>query len=105
MNHTHISGVISMDRNQLDNSVMISTWPRDVVYSPVPPTANGMGKKAKIVVKVDVNSGIASVRPAARAASRRSSPRCIRLRMSSAMTMPLSTSMPSAMISEAIDMR
>ena len=52
-----------------------------------------------------VSRGRESERPAPTAASRGDAPICMRVRMSSATTMPLSTSMPSAMIMEAIDMR
>jgi hypothetical protein len=64
-----------------------------------------MGVKARTVVRVLVSRGMERVFPASRAASRGSAPISMRVRMSSATTMPLSTSMPRAMIMEAMDMR
>ncbi len=57
------------------------------------------------MVREDVSSGIASVPAVLRQAVRRSSPLSSRFRMSSAVTMPLSTSMPRAMMAEAMEMR
>ena len=105
MNQKHMAGVTYMDRNQDDSSRTITTTGREKAYSPVWPSINSMGMKASMVVREEVSSGIESVRPVSMQARRRSSPRSSRLRMSSAMTIPLSTSMPRAMIEEAIETR
>ena len=64
-----------------------------------------MGVNARMVVSDEVNNGTASDPPASRHACRRSWPRSIRLRMSSATTMALSTSMPRATMVEMIETR
>ncbi len=97
--------VENIARNQDDSNTMMITCPRDMVYSPVPPTARGIGRKARMVVSDAVNNGMARVLPEARTASLRSWPDSRRTRMSSATTMPLSTNMPRAMIIDAMDMR
>ncbi len=83
----------------------MTTIGKEKAYSPVWPSINNMGKNAKMVVKDEVNSGIASVFPVARQAAFLCSPRSSRARISSAMTMPLSTSIPRAMIDDAIETR
>ena len=64
-----------------------------------------MGIKTRMVVKEEVSSGTERVVPVSIQASRFSWPFSRRVRMSSAMTMPLSTSMPSAMMEEAMETR
>ena len=105
MNHTQKAGVMNSDRNQEASSTMVTTCASERVNSPAPPSANAIGTKNRMVVSDEVSSGIARVRPDSIAAAIRSAPDSRRTRMSSAMTMPLSTSMPSAMISAAIDTR
>jgi hypothetical protein len=82
--------------------MMMITWLKERVYSPADPTANIIGKNANMVVNEEVSNGTARLRPAAAQATKRSTPVSKRRRISSATTMPLSTSKPRAMIIAAI---
>ena len=104
-NQTQKSGVTVQDRNQLASSVRMITWASARRNSPVVSGASISGRKASMVVSDDVSSGTASVRLAASAASRRAAPSSMRFLMSSAITTPLSTSRPSAMMMAAMETR
>ena len=105
MNQTQSSGLKHMASAQELSSVIMMTSDMERMYSPELSLASISGIKARIVVRDEVSSGMASVFPVARQAAFRSSPRSRRERISSAMTMPLSTSIPRAMIDDAIDTR
>ena len=75
------------------------------VYSPESLCASIRGKNTRIVVKDDVKSGIASVPPVFLSAPSRSSPSSKRFLKSSAITIPLSTNRPRAIIRVAKDIR
>ncbi len=64
-----------------------------------------MGTNARMVVRDEVRRGMARVFPASKQASRLSCPPCMRVRTSSATTMPLSTNIPRAIMDEAMETR
>ena len=74
-------------------------------YSPAESGASARGMNISTVVIDAISSGMARPRPVLVAASMRSSPWNSRLLISSATTMPLSTSRPSEMIRVASEMR
>ncbi len=94
-----------MERNQEQRSRIMTTMGSEKAYSPVWPSIKSMGRNAKIVVREEVSKGIARVFPASIQAWRLSSPRSKRPRISSATTMPLSTSIPNAIIADAMETR
>ncbi len=77
---------------------MAITWKRGAVYSPVVDCASEMGRNAAAVVSDEINKGTRSSRAEPTAASSGRRPAAICTMIDSAITMALSTSMPSAMI-------
>ncbi len=89
--------------NHEPSRVSASTMANERRYSLVLVWPRKNGEKASTITSDEVNNGIARVRPASSQAWRRSSPACNRRSMSSAITIPLSTSKPSARMIAAID--
>ena len=73
------------------------------MYSPVVDCASEIGRNAAAVVSDEISSGMRNSRAQATAASTGRRPAAIRTMIDSAMTMALSTSIPSAMMSAASD--
>ncbi len=92
-----------MERSQEQSSVRATTWKMERQNSPTSESAMAIGRKATMVVREEVSSGSQSSRTAPAHAASLSSPLDRRTRMFSLVTMPLSTSMPRAMISEAME--
>ena len=84
-------------------SMMITAIAMAPTKSPGGPGNRAMGMKASAVVTVEASSGTASRRIAAETACSRAVPRSSFLRISSDMTIPASTSRPSATIRPVSD--
>ena len=82
---------------------MVITLNRGAVYSPVVDCASEIGRNAAAVVSDEISSGTRSSRAEPTAASTGRRPALICTMIDSAITMALSTSMPSAMIRAASD--
>ncbi|EKU24647.1 hypothetical protein XTGART2_1856 [Xanthomonas translucens pv. graminis] len=99
----HSSGVTVTLSSHEPSRVTASTIASERMYSLVLVWPKKNGENASTMTSEEVSNGSASVRPAASQACRRSSQAARRRSMSSAMTMPLSTSSPSARMIAAID--
>ena len=91
------------DRTHDDSRVMVTTLKSGAVYSPTADSARKIGRKAAAVVSDEVRSGTWSSRAESTAAFTGGRPSPICTMIDSDITIALSTSMPRAMISEAID--
>ncbi len=91
------------DSTHEHSSVIVTTLNSGAVYSPVADSARKIGRNAAAVVSDEVSSGIRSSFADAIAACSGRLPAAICTMIDSDITIALSTSMPSAMISEAID--
>ena len=90
-------------RTQELRRVRVTTLNSGAVYSPTADSARKMGKNAAEVVSDEVRSGIFSSEAESIAAAIGFLPSAIDTMIDSDMTMALSTNMPRAMISDAID--
>ena len=95
---TQNSGVIVNASSHDESSAMVITLKRGAVYSPVVDCASEIGRNAAAVVSDEISSGTRNSRAEPTAASTGRRPAAIRTMIDSAITMALSTSMPSAMI-------
>ena len=82
---------------------MVITMKRGAVCSPVVDSANAIGRNAAAVVSDEISSGTRGSRAEPTAASTGRRPAAIRTMIDSAITMALSTSIPSAMMRAASD--